>query len=88
MRINPDYKLHRLGRHYMIVDRCADNTNLAHVYSLNASAGKLWIEVADKDFTADDLTDILCRDYDVDKDRAAADVSALLRKWDDAGFIL
>ncbi len=88
MRINPDYKLHRLGRHYMIVDRCADNTNLANVYSLNSAAGKLWIEVADKDFTADDLTQILCRDYEVDKDRAAADVLALLGKWRDAGFIL
>ncbi len=88
MRINPDYKLHRLGRHYMIVDRCADNTNLANVYSLNSTAGKLWIEVADKDFTADDLTLILCRDYEVDKDRAAADVLALLGKWRDAGFIL
>lgn len=88
MRINPDYKLHRLGRHYMIVDRCADNTNLANVYSLNSAAGKLWIEAADKDFTADDLTQILCRDYEVDKDRAAADVLALLGKWRDAGFIL
>ena len=44
--------------------------------------------MADKDFTADDLTQILCRDYEVDKDRAAADVLALLGKWRGAGFIL
>lgn len=87
MRINPDYKLHKLGRHYMIVDRCAENTNLANVYSLNETAGKLWIEVADKDFTADELTDILCRDYEVDREWAASDIEALLGKWTAAGFI-
>lgn len=88
MRLNPDYRLHKLGRHYMIVDRCESNANLANVYSLNDVAGKLWLEVIDRDFTPDDLTAILCRDYEVDPRRAAADVETLLGKWTASGFIL
>lgn len=88
MRINPIYRLHRVGRHYMIVDRCAGNTDLANVYSLNATAGRLWIEAAGRDFSASDLTAALLRDYDVEETRAAADVDALLRKWSAAGFII
>lgn len=88
MRLNPDYRLHKLGRHYMIVDRCEDNTNFANIYSLSEVAGKLWIDVMDQDFTADDLVDILCRDYEVDRIRAAADIKILIQKWVDAGFII
>lgn len=88
MRLNPEYRLHKLGRHYMIVDRCEGNTNLANVYSLNETAGKLWTDVIDKDFTAEDLVAILCREYDVDKGRATSDIMTLLRKWTDSGFII
>lgn len=87
MRLNPEYRIHKLGRHYMIVDGCTGQSNLANVYSLNETAARLWVEFSDADFTKRDLVEYLCAHYDVAIERAEADVSSLLEKWSLYGFI-
>lgn len=88
MRINPAFKIHKLGQHYMIVDRCADNSNLTNVYSLNEVAGELWLAMENQDFTIADLADWLCDNYEVDRSRAEADAAALVEKWRTYGLLL
>lgn len=81
MRINPEHKLRRLGKHYMIVDACASNTNLTNVYVLNATAAFLWESVGDTEFDAEMLANLLCENYEVEPEQARADVDALLDVW-------
>lgn len=86
MRINPDCKLRKLGRHYMIVGACADDANLTNVFSLNDTAAFLWEQVAGKEFDAEALAAILTDNFEVDAATARADVDAMLEKW--RGFSL
>lgn len=72
----------------MIVGDCADNSNVATVYTLNSTAGWLWLQVKDMDFSTDMLADLLCREYIVERERAVSDVIKLVRKWIEYGFIL
>lgn len=88
MRLNPSFKIHKIGSHYMIVDTDADNANLANVYSLNAVAGRLWLEAEDRDFSISGLADVLCDNYIVDRERAESDVRMLVEKWKLFGFLL
>lgn len=87
MRLNSTLRIHKLGKVYMIVDNCADNSNLATVYTLNSTAGWLWMQVADRDFTVDSLADMLCDAYEVDRDTALADVAAIVEKWIELGLV-
>ena len=88
VRINPAIKLHRLGKRYMIVGDCADNSDIANVYTLNSTAGQLWLRVRDMDFSAGMLADILCSEYAVERERALSDAVALVGKWREYGFLI
>lgn len=88
MRLNPNYRLHKIGRLYMIVDTDADNANLARVYSLNAVAGWLWLQAEGKDFSVSGLAALLCEEYDVEPSRAASDAARLVECWEKYGFII
>lgn len=88
MRQNPALKLLKLGKHYMIADNCADNSNFATVYTLNATAARLWRAVEGTDFSAETLADILCDVYDVDSATALRDARSLVEKWRSFGLLL
>lgn len=88
MRLNPAFKLHKIGRLFMIVDNDADNADLATVYTLNATAGRLWQLVEGTDFSASQLADALCEEYDVSPHKAADDAKRLLDNWVRYGFTL
>ena len=55
---------------------------------LNDTAAWLWEKAASLgDFTAPQLADAICQEYNVEKERALADVEKLLAKWQEAGLI-
>lgn len=88
MRLNPAFKLHKIGRLYMIVDNDANNADLATVYTLNATAGRLWQLAEGKDFTASQLAEALCEEFDVTPEKAAEDAKRLVDSWVRYGFTL
>lgn len=88
MRLNPSLRIYRFGDLYMIAGNCAENSNLATVYTLNRTAGMLWKSVEGKEFTTESLAGILCGSYDVSAERAAADAAAIVRKWVKAGLVI
>ncbi|MGM9619873.1 MAG: PqqD family protein [Bacteroidaceae bacterium] len=47
----------------------------------------MWDAVGDGEFTADTLADLLCREYEVEHDRALADSRVVLTQWDEAGLL-
>ena len=70
-----------MGSRYMIVDGQGDVEDMACVYSLNGVAAFLWQKAAEGEFTVDRLADMLCLEYEVERETAVEDVCALLAQW-------
>ena len=55
---------------------------------MNESSAYLWQEVQKLDnFTIDTLTQLLCEQYEIDKETAKKDVTTLATQWAAAGII-
>ncbi|MBR3490739.1 MAG: PqqD family protein [Bacteroidales bacterium] len=88
MKIKKGYTLRSLGKEFiLIVEGLEAEVDFSRMISLNESAAFLWKEVVDKDFDAEMMTSLLVDNYDIDRETAQNDVTALLKSWSDAGII-
>ena len=88
MKLNPNHKLRQIGNRYMIVDVCTGQSNTTNVFYMNRSAAMLWQKAGHTDFTPEQFVEWLCETYEVDVERAEADVHRLLDCWRKFGLIL
>ena len=72
---------------YIVTGEGLARVDFGKVISLNATAAYLWEQIQDKDFTPEELVDLLTARYDVDAQQARADVDKLLASWREAGLI-
>ena len=62
--------------------------NFHKLIGMNDTAAWLWEKAAELgDFTAQDLADALCQEYDVTPERALADVEKLMASWQSVGIV-
>jgi len=61
--------------------------NFNKMISLNASAAYLWNAVVGKEFSVEDLANLLTDQYEVDKETALRDSKAIAEKWIEAGIV-
>ena len=87
MRLNEDLKLRQIGPYYMIVKTSGERTDMTDVFSLNETAAWLWKRAEGRDFTAADLAQWLCDEYDVTMEVALRDVRKMLLEWQEGGLI-
>lgn len=87
MRLNPQLKLRRVGNMHMVVDTRTGQANMTHVYHLNDTAATVWELAAEADFTAEELAQRLCRDFEVEFETALKDVEELLKSWQEYGLL-
>ena len=72
----------------VIVGEGIEAVNFNKLISLNDTAAWLWEKAAELgDFTAQELADALCKEYDVTPERALADVEKLMASWQSAGIV-
>jgi hypothetical protein len=81
---------------FILRDVCGDKVIIAEgievldfgqLLSLNETAAWLWEEASRQgDFTIETLTSALCEEYNVEKDLATKDVTAILKKWKNLGL--
>lgn len=88
MKLNPNLKLRKIGKKYMVVDAETGSAKMTNVFTFNASAAMLWERIGTGSFVPDDLAMWLCECYDVDMATARADVEKLLRCWVDGGLVI
>ena len=62
--------------------------NFNKMLSLNESAAYLWKEVLGKEFTRQDMAQLLLDKYEVTPEQAAADVDKLLAIWTREGVVV
>ena len=54
---------------------------------MNETSAFLWNNIQGKEFTHDDLVDLLTETYQVDAQKALEDVTRLVENWKSAGII-
>ena len=87
MIINEGFELRKVCDENVIVAYGRKNIDFSKVISLNESAAFLWNAVADKEFTCQDLADILCKEYEVDAQTALKDVAQMVASWKELGLV-
>lgn len=87
MKIKKGFELREVCGEHIIVAYGKENIDFNKVISLNESASFLWKAIADKDFTADTLSSLLCEEYEVDAETAKKDAQALLEEWTKVGLL-
>lgn len=93
MRTKKGFRVNDICGSHVIVAEGKENIDFSDVIRLNDSALLLWNSVEGKDFTIDDLAEILVSNYEIDDNvplpRAIAleDARELVGKWLKAGII-
>jgi len=87
MKINEGFELRTVCDENVIVAYGRKNIDFSKVISLNESAAYLWNAVADKDFTCQELADLLCKEYEVDAQTALNDVKQMVASWKELGLV-
>ncbi|MBQ6964688.1 MAG: PqqD family protein [Bacteroidaceae bacterium] len=88
MKIKKGFVLRDVCGEKVIVGESVETINFNHLISLNATAAWLWCKAEEQvDFTVDSLVEALCGTYDVERERATADVTRILSQWKEIGVI-
>lgn len=87
MRQKKGFKLRNVCGEYVIVAEGIENIDFSKIISMNESSAYLWEKTANRDFTAQDLCNLLLEEYEVDEKTAKVDAEAVARQWFDAGII-
>lgn len=87
MKIKKGFELRDVCGENVIVASGVENIDFGKVICLNESAAYLWHAVEGKDFDAQTMADLLCKEYEVDKEVALADSTSMLKEWAEVGLV-
>lgn len=87
MKIKEGFTLRQICGEYVVVGEGLAQVNFNKLLSLNETAAYLWKEVSGKDFSKQDLVQLLLDAYEVSEERASADVDKLLEIWQKEGVL-
>ena len=72
----------------VIIGEGLEAIDFGRLLCLNETAAWLWQKASEiGDFTIDMLVDALCEEYDVTKEQALDDVTAIVDKWQEAQIV-
>ncbi len=72
----------------IIVAEGLETVDFSKVINLNETATFLWKEAEKQgDFSVDSLTEALCKEYEVEKDIATADIDRIVGEWKEIGIV-
>ena len=87
MKIIDGFRLRPLGKEFIVVGEGPSQVDFNKMISLNESAAFLWKAVLEKDFTVQDLANLLVERYGIDMELALKDSDAIAQKWIEAGIV-
>lgn len=87
MRLRGDLTLRKIGNEYMIVEPGKDMVDLSKVYSLNKTAAFLWNELQGRDFSEEDVAEILIEEYGLTPRTAYMDGTKMLQHFKSENLI-
>lgn len=86
MKLKDNLTIRKIGDEYMMVSNSGSNLDYTRVISLNSSAAFLVQEVQQKEFTKEEWVNLLVDKYNIDIERAQADVQLLIDKFNKEGL--
>lgn len=87
MRTKKGFNLRTVCGENIIVAEGKENIDFSNIISMNESSAYLWKEISGKDFSCEELAELLTKQYEVDYNTALEDVRALTGEWIKAGII-
>lgn len=87
MKVNQAFKLNEVAGEYMLVNTGERAVNLSTVFRLNEPAAWLWRKIGTESFSEEQLVNWLCEEYEVTREVAAEDVSAMVKVWKEYGML-
>lgn len=87
MKLNENLTLREVAGEYILVNPFNQSMDTAQVLTLNETAAWLWQQATGKEFDEDYLVNLLCEEYDVDRETAAADVHEMCMQWQRNGLL-
>lgn len=88
MKIKDGFILRSICGEYIVVGEGLAQVNFNKMLSMNESAAYLWKEITGKEFTRENLVQLLLDQYEVSKEQAAADVDKLVDTWIKEGVVV
>lgn len=85
MRIKDGFTLRTICGEHVVIGEGLSQVNFNKMLSLNASAAYLWEQLVGKDFTVEDMVNLLLEKYEVSADQARQDALKLLQVWQEQG---
>lgn len=86
MKAKTGFNLRNVCGEQVIVAEGRENIDFSNIISMNETSAYLWNAIQGKDFTVDDLVELLTQEYDVDEQTARKDAQTLADQWLEAGI--
>lgn len=77
MKLKTDYKIRKIAGESVIVRMGSQNVKMTSIISLNSTSEWLWEQLADEEFDAEKVADMLTAEYEVSHEVALIDA----KKW-------
>ncbi|ETD21097.1 MULTISPECIES: PqqD family protein [Prevotellaceae] len=87
MKTKKGFNLRTVCGEHIIVAEGKENIDFSNIISMNESSAYLWKNIHDKEFTVEDLANLLMQEYEVEKETALNDARTLSQQWAVAGII-
>ena len=86
MKIKEGFILRPICGQNVISGEGSANVNFSKLVSLNETAAYLFKSLQGKDFTTEDMADLLLEQYEVDRETALKDAETLCAQWKEIGI--
>lgn len=93
MKAKPGFRLTDVCGNNILVAEGKENIDYSNIVSMNESSKLLWESIQDKDFTTEDLAQILMDNYEIDDNtplshgQALSDAQNVADAWVAAGIV-
>jgi len=87
MKIKPNYKVRDIAGEKMVVMGGKEGVDLTKVIMLNSTGDRLWSLLQGKDFTVDDVAEMLMESYGIGKQQALKDAEFWINSLVKVGLI-
>lgn len=87
MRIKPGFILRTMGEDHIVIGEGLAQVNFNSILSLNESAAFLWEKLVGKEFTVEEMVELLREEYDVTAELARKDSTDLAATWKEQGVV-
>ena len=86
MKIKEGFVLREMCGENIVAGEGLEHINFNKLISLNESAAYLWRELIGKEFTTEEMAELLIVRYGIDKELAMTDSANLCEAWINAGI--